>query len=49
MSPQKQVTNVCLVLKDSDTQSENLGWLILLSESDGQKTDISKAASFIGI
>ena len=28
MSPQKQVTNASLVLKDSDTESENLSSLI---------------------
>ena len=49
MSPQKQVTYVSLVLKDSDTESENLSWLIWLSVSDGQKTDSSKVVSFIGI
>ena len=48
-SPQKQVTNVSLVLKDSDMDSENLSSLILLSVSDGQKTDSSKVVSFIGI
>ena len=36
-----QVTNVCLVLKASDTESENLSSLILFSVSDGQKTDSS--------
>ena len=37
-SPQKQVTDVSLVLKDSDTESENLSslHLIRLSVSDGQ-------------
>ena len=40
-SPQKQVTNVCLILKDSDTESENLSSLIRFSVSDGQKTDSS--------
>ena len=49
MSPQKQVTYVSLVLKDSDTESEKLSWLIWLSVSDGQKTDSSKVVSFIGI
>ena len=48
-SPQKQVTNVSLVLKDSDMESETLSSLIQLSVSDGQKTDSSKAVSFIGI
>ena len=37
-SLQKQVTDVSLVLKDSDTDSENLSLLIWLSVSDGQKT-----------
>ena len=37
-SPQKQVTDVSLVLKDSDIDSENLISLIWLSVSDGQKT-----------
>ena len=48
-SPQKQVTDVSLVLKDSDMNSENLSSLIRLSVSDGQKTDSSKAVSVIGI
>ena len=48
-SPQKQVTDVSLVLKDSDMDSENLSSLIRLSVSDGQKTDSSKVVSFIGI
>ena len=47
-SPQKQVTDVSLVLKDSDTDSENLSSLIRLSVSDGQKTDSSNV-SLIGI
>ena len=47
--PQKQVTEVSLLLKDSDTKSENLSSLIWLSVSDGQKTDSSKLVSFIGI
>ena len=38
----KQVTDVSLVLKDSDMDSENLSSLIRLSVSDGQKTDSSK-------
>ena len=46
MSPQKQVTYVSLILKDSDTASENLSSLIRLT---GQKKDISKEVSFIGI
>ena len=49
MSPQKQVTDVSLVLKNSDMDSENLSSLIRLSVSDGQKTDSSKAVSVIGI
>ena len=48
-SPQKQVTDVSLVLKDSDMDSENLSSLIWLSVSDGQKTDSSKVVSVIGI
>ena len=48
-SPQKQVTDVSLVLKDSDIDSENLSSLIRLSVSDGQKTDSSKVVSVIGI
>ena len=46
---QKQVTDVSLVLKESDTESENLSSLIPLSVSDSQKTDSSKVVSFIGI
>ena len=46
---QKQVTDVSLVLKDSDMDSENLSSLIRLSVSDGQKTDSSKVVSVIGI
>ena len=49
MSLQKQVTDVSLALKDSDTESENLSWLIQLSVSDGQKTDSLNVVSFIGI
>ena len=48
-SPQKQVTDVSLVLKDSDIDSENLSSLIRLSISDIQKTDSSKVVSVIGI
>ena len=48
-SPQKQVTDVSLVLKDSDMDSENLSSLIRLSVSDGQKIDSSKVVSVIGI
>ena len=48
-SPQKQETDVSLVLKDSDTESENLSSLILFSVSDSRKTDNSKDVSFIGI
>ena len=38
-SQQKQLTDVSLILKNSDTESENLNLLIWLSVSDGQKTD----------
>ena len=48
-SPQKQVTDVSLVLKDSDMDSENLSSLIRHFVSDGQKTDSSKVVSVIGI
>ena len=48
-SPQKQVTDVSLVLKNSDMESENLSSLIGLSVSDSQKTDSSKHVPFIGI
>ena len=48
-SPQKQVTRVSLVLKDSDMDSENLSSLIRLSVSDSQKTDSSKVVSVICI
>ena len=48
-SPQKQITDVSLLLKDSDMDSENLSSLIWLSVSDGQKTDSSKVVSVIGI
>ena len=48
-SPQKQVTDVSLVLMDSDMDSENLSLLIRLSVSDGKKTDSSKVVSVIGI
>ena len=48
-SPQKQVTDASLILKDRDMDSENLCSLIRLSESDGQKTDSSKVVSFKGI
>ena len=48
-SPQKRVTDVSLVLKDCDMDSENLRSLIRLSVSDGQKTDSSKVVSVIGI
>ena len=44
-SLQKQETYVSLVLKDSDTESENLNSLIRLSVSDSQKTDSSKDVS----
>ena len=49
MSPEKQVADVSLILKDSDMESENLSSLIQLSVSDVQKIDSSKVASFIGI
>ena len=49
MSPQKQVADVSLILKDSNMDSENLSSLIRLSVSDGQKTDSSKVVSVIGI
>ena len=48
-SPQKQVTDVSLVLKDIDMDSENLSSLIRLSVSDGRKTESSKVISVIGI
>ena len=48
-SPQKQVADVSLVLKDSDMDSENLSSLIRKAVSDGQKTDSSKVVSDIGI
>ena len=41
-SPQKQVTKVSLVLKDSDTESKNLSSLIGLSVSEGQKQTVQK-------
>ena len=44
-----QVTDVSLVLKDSDMDSENLSSFIRLSVLDGQKTDSSKVVSVIGI
>ena len=48
-APTKQVTDISLVFKDSDTDSENLSFFILLSVSDGQKTDSSNVVSLIGI
>ena len=48
-SPQKQVTDISLVLKDSDLDSENLSSLIRLSVSDGQNTDSSKVVSVMYI
>ena len=48
-SPQKQITDVSLVLKDSDMDSENLISQIWFSVSDGQKTDSSKVVSVISI
>ena len=47
MSLQKQVTDVSLVLKDSDTESENFSSLNRLSVSNGQNTESSKIVSFI--
>ena len=44
---QKQAADVSLVLKDSDSESENLSLLLRLSVSDGQKTDSSKVVSFM--
>ena len=49
MSLQKQVTDVSLVLKDSDKESENLSLLIRLSVSDSLKTHSPKDVSFMGI
>ena len=48
-SPQKRVTDVSLVLKDSDMDSENLSSLTRLSVSDGQKAVTSKVVSVIGL
>ena len=48
-SPQKQETDFSLVLKDNDTDSENLSSLIRLSVSYSKKPDSSKDVSFIGI
>ena len=48
-SRKKQVTGVSLVLKDSDTNSENLSSLIRLSVSNSQKTDSTNVVSFIVI
>ena len=45
----KQLTDVGLILKDIYMESENLSLLIRFSISDCQKTDCSKAVSFIGI
>ena len=47
--PHKTGNDVSLVLKDSDTESENLSLLIGLSVSDSQKTDSSRVVTFIGI
>ena len=41
-SPKKQVTDVSLVLKDSDMDSENLSSLIQLFVSDSQKQTVLK-------
>ena len=49
ISQQKQVTDVSIVLKDCDMDSENLSSLIPLSVSDGKKTESSKVVSVIGI
>ena len=48
-SPQKQVTDISLFTKDSDTESVNLSSLTGLCVSDGQKTDNSKVEKFICI
>ena len=48
-SSQKLITEVSLVLKDSDSQSENLDLLIHISVTDSQKTDSSEYVSFKGI
>ena len=48
-SRQKQESDVSLVLKDSDIDSEKFSLLIRLSVPDGQKTDSSKVVSLIGI
>ena len=50
-SPQKQVADFSLILKDSDihVDSENLSSLIRLLVTYGQKADSSKVVSFIGI
>ena len=45
----KKGTDVSLILKDSDMESENLSSLMRLSVSDGQITDSSKDVSFIVI
>ena len=45
----KQVTDVSLVLKDSDKDSENLSSFIRLSVSDGQKTGSLNVLSFMCI
>ena len=49
MSPQRQETDLSLVLKDSDTETENLSSLVWFSVSESQKTDSSKDVSLIGI
>ena len=48
-SPQKQVTDVSLVLKDSDTESINLSLLIRLSVSDGQKQAVHDVSFIVNI
>ena len=45
----KKVTDISLILKDSDMESENFSSLIQLSVSEGQITDSYKDVSFISI
>ena len=45
----KKLTDVSLVLKDSNTESGKLSLLMQLSVLDGQKADSSEVVSFIGI
>ena len=49
MSPQKPVTDLSLVLKDSGTESESLSSMIRLSVSDNQEKDSPKFVSFMGL